>query len=57
MQKQWLVLATGIALASSAQAFDWGGLFKCTLDKPAAQEQSAAGVDSLSSTEINSGLK
>lgn len=57
MQKKWLVLATGIALASSAQAFDWGGLLKGTLDKPAAQEQSAAGVDSLSSTEINSGLK
>ena len=57
MKKKWLVLATGIALASSAQAFDWGSLFKNTIEKPAGQEQSAAGVDSLSSTEINSGLK
>ncbi len=57
MKKKWLVLATGVALASSAQAFDWGSLLKGTLDKPAAQEQSAAGVESLSGTEINSGLK
>lgn len=57
MKKKWLVLATGIALASSAQAFDWGSLLKNTVEKPASQEQSAAGVDSLSNTEINSGLK
>lgn len=56
--KTWLALAAGIALAFPAHAFDWGGLLKGTpLDKPAAEKPSAAGVDSLTSTEINSGLK
>jgi hypothetical protein len=55
--KQWIILAAGIGLAYPAHAFDWGGLLKGTLGKPAAEEQSTAGVDSLSNTEINSGLK
>ncbi len=55
--KPWIILATGIVLAFPAHALDWGGLLKGALGKPAAEEQSAAGVDSLSNTEINSGLK
>ena len=55
--KHWVILASGIALTSPVYAFDWGGLLKGTLGKPAAEEQGTAGVDSLSNTEINAGLK
>ena len=54
--KRWMILAAGLTLALPAYAFDWGGMLKGVLDKPASQS-AATGVDALSSTEINAGLK
>lgn len=56
--KQWIILAAGIVLVSPALAFDWGRLLNETLSRPSAEKQgSSDAVNSLSSTEINSGLK
>jgi len=54
--QRWMILAAGLSLALPAQAIDWGGMLKGVLDKPASQP-SATGVDALSSTDINAGLK
>ena len=54
--KRWMILAAGLTLALPAHAFDWGGMLKGVLDKPASQP-AATGVDALSSTDINAGLK
>jgi hypothetical protein len=54
--KNWMILAAGLATAFPAHAFDWNEMFKGVFGQPATQ-QSATGVDSLTSTEINSGLK
>ncbi|MDP1862559.1 MAG: DUF4197 domain-containing protein [Thiobacillus sp.] len=54
--QRWMILAAGLTLALPAQAFDWGGMLKGVLEKPASQPAST-GVDALSSTDINAGLK
>ncbi len=51
-----LLLAAGLTLAMPVHAFDWNSMMKGVLGKPASQS-SASGVDALSNTEINSGLK
>lgn len=54
--RHWMILAAGLTLALPAHAFDWNELLKGVLGKPA--EQSApSGVDALSTTDINAGLK
>jgi len=56
ISKRWMILAAGLSLALPAQAFDLNEMLKGVLGQPATQP-SAGGVDALSSTEINSGLK
>lgn len=52
------VLAAGLALALPAHAFDWGEVLKGVLGKPAGETgTTTSGVDALSTTEINAGLK
>lgn len=53
-----ITLAAGLGLAGPAQAFDLGELLKGVLGKPADSPAATAnGVDALSKTEINAGLK
>ena len=52
---RWLLLA--IVLALPAHAVDWGEMLKGVLGKPAGETATTSGVDALSSTEINAGLK
>jgi len=54
--KRWIILATGIALAMPAQAFDLGGMLKGVLTPPASTP-TVSGVDALSSADINAALK
>lgn len=54
--KRWLILAAGLTVASPAQAIDWDEMLKGVLGKPGRQP-AASGVDALSSTDINAGLK
>jgi hypothetical protein len=54
--KHWFILAAGLALANPSHAFDWNGLLKGVLGEPAGQSTNS-GVDALSTTEINAGLK
>jgi hypothetical protein len=54
--KRWMILAAGVALAQPAQAIDWNEMLKGVLGKPASQP-AATGVDALSGTDINAGLK
>ncbi len=54
--KARLALAAGLVLTLPAHAFDWNGLLKGVLGQPETQ-QTTTGVDALSSTEINTGLK
>ncbi len=54
--KPWILLAAGLAVAAPAHAFDFNELLKGVLGTPATQP-AASGVDALSSTEINAGLK
>lgn len=54
--KRWMILATGLALAMPAQAFDLGGMLKGMLPPPASAP-TASGVDALSSADINAALK
>lgn len=53
-----IILAIGLALALPAHALDWGELLK-GVTKPAGEQPATttSGVDALSSTEINAGLK
>ncbi len=55
--RHWIVLAAGIALALPAHALDLNEMLKGVLGQPAAEKPASGGVDALSSTEINSGLK
>jgi hypothetical protein len=54
--KRWIILAAGLTLALPAHAFDWNELLKGVTSKPASQP-TASGVDALSTTDINAGLK
>jgi hypothetical protein len=54
--KHWFILAAGLTLALPAHAFDWNELLKGVISKPAEQPASS-GVDALSTTDINAGLK
>jgi len=54
--KHWMILAAGLSLALPAHAIDWNEMLKGVLGKPASQP-AASGVDALSTTEINAGLK
>jgi hypothetical protein len=56
MSKRWGLLAAGLALALPAQAVDWNEMLRGVLGKPASQP-TASGVDALSNTDINAGLK
>lgn len=56
--KRALVLATVLALAAPAHAFDWGEMLKGVVNKSGSQTSGgAAGVDALSGTDINAALK
>jgi len=55
--RHWLILAAGLALALPAHAVDWGEMLKGVFGKPATQPATTSGVDALSTTEINAGLK
>lgn len=55
--KHWMILAAGLGMALPAHAVDWGELLRGVLGKPAGEQQAATGVDALSNTEINAGLK
>jgi hypothetical protein len=55
--KRWILLATGLAFAIPAHAIDWNELLRGVLGKPQSEQPAATGVDALSSTEINAGLK
>lgn len=56
--RRW-ILAAAIALALPAHAFDWSELLKGAVGKATNQSASpaASGIDALSSTDINAGLK
>ncbi len=56
ISKRWIILAAGLTLALPVQAFDLNELLKGVTSKPASPT-SSSGVDALSTTEINSGLK
>lgn len=55
--KAWLTLAAALALAFPAHALDLNEMLRGVLGKPAGEQQTASGVDALSNTEINDGLK
>ena len=55
--KHWIILAAGLTLALPAHAFDWNELLKSVTSKPASAPTTTSGVDALSSTDINAGLK
>ncbi|MCL5061033.1 MAG: DUF4197 domain-containing protein [Candidatus Thermoplasmatota archaeon] len=55
--KHWMILAAGLTLTLPAHAVDWGEMLKGVLGKPAGDTATTSGVDALSSTEINAGLK
>ena len=57
LTKRGLVLAASLAFALPAQAFDLGDLLKGVMGTPAEQKPAASGVDALSQTDINAGLK
>ena len=54
--KHAIILAAGLTLALPAHAMDLGEMLKGVISKPASPP-TASGVDALSSTEINAGLK
>jgi hypothetical protein len=54
--RTWFILAASLAAAAPAQAFDWNEMLKGVLGQPATKP-AASGVDSLTSSEINAGLK
>ncbi|MDQ1316173.1 MAG: hypothetical protein QG662_2282 [Pseudomonadota bacterium] len=54
--RHWMILAAGLTLALPAHAFDWSELLKGVFDKP-VEQSAASGVDALSTTDINAGLK
>jgi Protein of unknown function (DUF4197) len=54
--KHW-ILAAGLTLALPAHAFDWNELLKSMTGKPANAPTTTSGVEALSSTDINAGLK
>lgn len=56
VSKRWMILAAGLSLALPAHAIDLNEMLKGVLGKPATQP-AASGVDALSSTDINAGLK
>jgi len=55
--KRWIILAAGLSLALPAHAIDWKEMLKGVVSKPASETPAASGVDALSSTDINAGLK
>ena len=55
--KHWIIVAAGLTLALPAHAFDWGGVLKSVLGKPATETATTGGVDALSTADINAGLK
>ncbi len=56
ISRRAMILAVGLAVTLPAHAFDWGDMLKGVLDKPVAQP-AATGVDALSTSDINAGLK
>lgn len=57
LSTRWMILAAGLSLAVPAQAFDLGEMLKGVFGQPAGHPAAAPGVDALSTTEINAGLK
>ena len=57
ISKRWIILAAGLSLVLPAHAFDLNEMLKGVLGKPASQPATTSGVDALSTTEINAGLK
>ncbi len=57
--KHWMILGAGLTLTLPAHAVDWGEMLKGVLNKPASETTTTttSGVDALSTTEINAGLK
>ncbi|MGB9128122.1 MAG: DUF4197 domain-containing protein [Thiobacillus sp.] len=56
ISKRWIILAAGLSLALPAHAIDWNEMLKGVLGQPAS-EPAVSGVDALSNTDINAGLK
>jgi hypothetical protein len=56
MNKLLVLAAAALTLAGPAHAFDWNEMLKGVLGTPATQSD-ATGVDALSGTDINAGLK
>lgn len=54
--KHWIILATGLALAQPAHAFDWDSLLRGILSPPAG-EPASGGVDAISSADIDAALR
>ncbi len=54
--KRWMILAAGLALPMHAHAFDWNNMLKGVLGKSSSQP-AISGVDALSNSDINAGLK
>ena len=57
ISRSWMILAAGLALSAPAHAFDWGEVLKGVTSKPASETATTSGVDALSTTDINAGLK
>jgi hypothetical protein len=55
--KHWMIVTAGLALALPAHAVDWNEMIKSVLGKPPASQPATSGVDALSTSEINAGLK
>lgn len=57
--KRWMILAACLALATPAYAFDWSEMLKGVIGKPATPptDAAASGIEALSATDINAGLK
>lgn len=53
------LLAAGLAVTTPTHAFDWGEMLKGVINKPASSSTApaASGVDALSGSDINAGLK
>ena len=57
ISRSWMILAVGLGLSTPAHAFDWGEVLKGVTSKPASETTTTSGVEALSTTDINAGLK
>lgn len=55
--KHWPILAAALALALPARALDLDQMLRGVLGSPTGEQRATSGVDALTKTEINDGLK